>query len=196
MILYFDTETTGLYPGNICQLSYVMHDRAGVRAKNFFFKVDYVESGAFAVHGLSVPLLQKLSNGMDFSCRIDEIEKDFSNADIVVAHNISFDNTFMRTEFERLGRIYCPKAEFCSMKKMTPVCMLPKSRGFGYKYPKLNELCAYFGIDEFEAKETTKDLFGTDSTFHDARFDTTCVYLAMKAGIGRIDALNELEETL
>ena len=38
MIIYFDTETTGLYPGQICQLSYVMQDEGKVVAKNFFSK--------------------------------------------------------------------------------------------------------------------------------------------------------------
>ncbi|MBQ9709781.1 MAG: hypothetical protein IJV67_04100 [Clostridia bacterium] len=53
MILFFDTETTGLMPGRIVQLSYVMQTANEVRAKNFFFAVDYVEPSAQAVHGFS-----------------------------------------------------------------------------------------------------------------------------------------------
>ena len=37
MIIYFDTETTGLSPGGIIQLSYIMQDSNGVVGKNFFF---------------------------------------------------------------------------------------------------------------------------------------------------------------
>ena len=58
MILYFDTETTGVRPGQICQLSYIIQDTSGVSAKNFFFSVDYVEQGASAVHGFSVQKLR------------------------------------------------------------------------------------------------------------------------------------------
>ena len=44
-ILMFDTETTGLRPGQICQLSYIVIDNSTkpykVYGKNFFFSVDY-----------------------------------------------------------------------------------------------------------------------------------------------------------
>ena len=63
MIIYLDTETTGLCPGNICQLSYVLQTEKEVKAKNFYFAVDNVEYGAYSVHGLSPEILYKLSNG-------------------------------------------------------------------------------------------------------------------------------------
>ena len=61
-MLFFDTETTGLNPGNICQLSYIIVDGDNMESNNYFFKVDYVEPGAQRVHGLSVDKLFKLSN--------------------------------------------------------------------------------------------------------------------------------------
>ena len=78
MILYLDTETTGLYPGNICQLSYAMQDKSGVRAKNMFFSVDKVDYGAYLVHGFSVAKLKTLSKGLRFADRFDEINADIS----------------------------------------------------------------------------------------------------------------------
>ena len=48
MIIFFDTETTGLIPGRIIQLSYIMQSETEVRAKNFFFAVEYVEPSAVA----------------------------------------------------------------------------------------------------------------------------------------------------
>ena len=137
MILYFDTETTGLYPGSICQLSYVMQTKNGVSAKNKFFTVAHVDYGAYMVHGFSVEKLLKLSGGKRFSDAFDEINEDFIRADAVVAHNCAFDFSFMRAEYERLGKIFAVKKEFCSMKKSVPVCKLAKTRGAGYKYPKL-----------------------------------------------------------
>ena len=183
MILYFDTETSGLYPGQICQLSYIMQEGEQVKAKNFFFSVDMVEYSAFMVHGFSVDKLLKLSGGRQFFNYFDEIKKDFERADLVVSHNTAFDFMFMRAEFERLGESFTVKNEFCSMKKMTAVCKLARSKGVGYKYPKLSELCAYFDITDREIAITSQKLFGESVNFHDARFDTTAVYLAVNYGM-------------
>ena len=94
MIIFLDTETTGLHPGNICQLSYIMQDDKKVIAKNYFFTVDFVEQSAFMVHGFSVEKLKDLSNGQRFCDHIKEIDEDFSSAKLIVAHNFSFDQSF------------------------------------------------------------------------------------------------------
>lgn len=194
MILYLDTETTGLYPGNICQLSYVMQDKTHVCAKNMFFSVDKVDYGAYLVHGFSAAKLKALSKGLRFADRFDEINDDFLASDVVVSHNTAFDFMFLRAEYERLGKLFNVKKEFCSMKKSVPVCKIPKNRGNGYKYPKLYELCENFGITESDVKEKTEELFRSgEAGFHDARFDTTAVFLAMNEGMKRNDVLSELE---
>lgn len=196
MIIYFDTETTGYFPGNICQLSYVMQSADGVAARNYFFSVDKIDYGAYMVHGFSVEKLRVLSGGKVFRDFADEIERDFNAADIVVAHNSAFDTAFMRAEFERLNKVFSVKKEFCSMKKSLPVCKLPKNRGNGYKYPKLSELCEFFGISEYDVAEKTAELFDVQACFHDARFDTTALFLAMNDGMKRHDALSVLGDYL
>lgn len=197
MILYLDTETTGLYPGNICQLSYAMQDKSGVRAKNMFFSVDKVDYGAYLVHGFSVAKLKTLSKGLRFADRFDEINADISEADAVVSHNTAFDFMFLRAEYERLGKLFTVKKDFCSMKKSVPVCKIRKTRGNGYKYPKLYELCEHFGITEYDVKDKTEELFGEDKAgFHDARFDTTAMFLAMNEGMKRNEVISELEDYL
>ncbi len=196
MILYFDTETSGLYPGQICQLSYVMQNGESAKAKNFFFTVDMVEYSAFMVHGFSIDKLFRLSGGKRFSCFFNEIKSDFENADLVVAHNTQFDFMFMRAEFERLGELFAVKNEFCSMKKMTAVCKLPRSKGIGYKYPKLSELCTYFGISDREIAITSEKLFGKSANFHDARFDTTALYLAVNYGMESEPIMASVKEYL
>lgn len=184
MILYLDTETTGLYPGNICQLSYIMQDKKDIFAKNLFFAVDNVDYGAYCVHGLSVSKLKILSDGKRFSDKIAEIKTDFNKADVVVSHNTAFDFMFLRAEFDRSGEIFSTNKDFCSMKNNVSVCKLPKTRGRGYKYPKLNELCNRFAITDYDVIEKTKQLFGEDiKGFHDARFDTTAVFLAVNEEI-------------
>ena len=183
MVLYFDTETTSLYPGKICQLSYVIQNGREERGKNFFFSVPHVDYGAYIVHGFSVERLKVLSNGKTFKDYIDEIEKDFSSADVIVAHNFSFDSMFLRSEFESENRTFTFKESFCSMKKSTPVCKIPRKGGVGYKYPRLTELTDYFGISPLSIRDKTEKLFLTEVNFHDARFDTVAMYMSVNRGI-------------
>ena len=195
MILYFDTETSGLYPGQICQLSYIMQTKEGFSSKNFFFTVDYVETGALAVHGFSVQKLKSLSNGKKFADFFDEIKKDFENADVIVSHNTSFDFSFMRKEFERLNQVFYIKNEFCSMKKSTPICKFLRKSGVGYKYPKLQELCEFLSISNDDILAFASNSFNSESGFHDARFDTSAVFLAVNKMIEKGN-FKELEEFL
>lgn len=180
MKLYLDTETTGLVPGNICQLSYLMESEEKVIPKNMFFKVDYMPEEAYKIHGFSVDILKELSGGKTFSDRIDEINADFQSADLIIAHNVSFDLSFLREEFSRAGLDLIIKDAFCTMKKTVPVCKIPRAKGAWYKYPKLNELCAFLGINDKEIILKAKNLFGASCSYHDSRFDTMAVYLATK----------------
>ncbi len=195
MIIYLDTETTGLRPGQICQLSYVMQDKTSIRAKNYFFTVDNVEYGAFMVHGFSVDKLRGLSKGKKFFELANEIKNDLEKAELIVAHNSSFDMMFLRAEFERAGALLYIKKEFCSMKNMTPICKI-KGRHAGYKYPKLSEMTAYFKISDYEVGLTTKELFGDLTSFHDARFDTTALFLSMDMAMNSESAFTNLKEYL
>lgn len=190
MTLYLDTETSGLYPGQICQLSYVIQNGERATAKNFFFKVENVEYGAFLVHGLSVEKLKTLSKGKVFSDFADEIYNDISCADLIVAHNVSFDLGFLRKEFERVGKEFPNGNLFCTMKQSVSVCKLPRKSGAGYKYPKLIELCTFLGIEEKDILSAMYSLFGTNAGFHDARFDTVAVYLAFNIGKNKIENFN------
>ncbi len=191
MLLFLDTETTGLYPGNICQLSYVCQSSKGTIAKNMFFKVDYVPKEAEMIHGFSVQKLLRLSNGKTFSDRVEEIEKDFSLADVIIAHNFSFDYSFLREEFLRCGKVFTYSNSFCSMKSTVSVCKLLRKNGVGYKYPKLSELCSFLNISDRDILRKAQEFFGENCSYHDARFDTTAVYLAVTKMMK-----NELESTL
>ena len=195
MIIYFDTETSGLNPGQICQLSYIMQTKKGFSSKNFFFTVDFVEFSAQLVHGFSVQKLKELSNGKRFADFFDEIKKDFESADLIVAHNTSFDFSFMRKEYERLNEVFYIKNEFCSMKKSTPICKLLRKSGVGYKYPKLSELCEFLSINNAEILSFSSKAFNSESGFHDARFDTSAVYLAVNKMMEN-GCFKELEEFL
>lgn len=182
MIIYFDTETTGLVPGRIIQLSYVMRSAEETKGKNFYFCVDYVEPAAQAVHGLGVEMLEKLSGGRTFSDAIDEICDDFEKADLIVGHNVGFDIAFMIAEFNGLDRQFRYKEQFDTMKYSTPILKLPRKNGRGYKYPKLTELCDCIGVFSYDVSRKTMEIFGSDAlTLHNAAYDTTMTFLASLA---------------
>ncbi len=183
MIIYLDTETTGLYPGQICQLAYIIQNGKNVSAKNFFFAVDDMPYGAFLVHGFSKEKLLELSCGKRFCDHVKEIKDDFEKADLIVAHNVNFDFMFLRAEFNVCGLDFVYKREYCTMKNLTPVCKLLRSSGKGYKYPKLVEACNHFGVTDTEIKQDVMRFFGTELDYHDARFDTVALYLIANRGL-------------
>ena len=196
MIIYLDTETTGLYPGQICQLSYIMQSKDSIETRNFFFTVDSMEYSAFMVHGFSVEKLKILSEGKRFEDFIDIIEKDFARADLTISHNTAFDFMFMRSEFERMERVFPIKNDFCSMKKTTSLCKLARSKGVGYKYPKLSELCKFLDIYDFQIKNASEKLFGHEAGYHDARFDTSALFLAVNECMEAYEEFYNLKEFL
>ncbi len=193
MIIFLDTETTGLHPGKICQLSYLLQQAGSVMAKNLFFAVDYVEPSAQAVHGFSVQKLQLLSEGKTFSDRFEEVRNDLAKADLIVTHNVAFDMMFLRAEFERNGQALPNYNTFCSMKNTVDVCKLTRKSG-GYKYPKLSELCTFLGVADMQIAEQCKKLFGQRVGFHDARFDTTALFLAVNCAMGNIDKFENIKK--
>jgi len=82
------------------------------------------------------------------------------------------------------------------MKKTTAVCKLTRTRGVGYKYPKLSELCSFLRILDTEILSESKKLFGAETGYHDARFDTSAVYLAANKCFGRLEEFDGLKELI
>lgn len=193
MILFFDTETTGLMPGRIIQLTYIMADENATTAKNFFFSVEYIEPSASAVNGFTVEKLAELSKGKTFSCDIDEIEDDFKRADLIVAHNANFDLKFLTAEFKYQDRLFKFGEEFDTMKFFTPIMKLPRSSHDGYKYPKLGELCEFFDIYPYDVTKKVLETFGSAGvTSHDARYDTVALKLCFEEGVKKFEKLKEI----
>jgi DNA polymerase-3 subunit epsilon len=182
-MIIFDTETTDTSPGNICQLAYLIVDDKGITPKNHFFKVKKVEPGAENVHGMSVEMLKKLSRGKDFSEQINSIYKDFTSADLLVAHNSGFDMKFLVKEFRRCGKDFDPDNIFCTMKHFTNICKIPKKWGKGNKWPSLQELSEFLSVNPEETKSLVKDLYASDVSAHDARFDIVNTYLCIREGL-------------
>ena len=192
MILFFDTETTGLIPGGIIQLSYIMQSESDVKTKNFFFAVDYIEPSATEVHGYTVEKIYELSGGRTFSEFMEEIYDDFASADLIVAHNSRFDIGFMIAEYYRRERRFRYKEEFDTMRFFTPIMKLERANHKGYKFPKLSELCEFLDIYPYDVTRATMELLSVGVSKHDARYDTTALYLSFNEGAKKFEELREI----
>lgn len=185
-LLIFDTETTSIKPGHICQLSYIVIDASSkpqkTTGKNIFFAVDEMDPSAEAIHGFSLEKLYDLAEGLYFEDRIDEFLEDFAEADFVIGHNVNFDIRFLKHELEPLGIDYEPKHKFDTMHYFINICKIPKANG-DIKNPKLEEVIKFLNITKEQISSKANELFQGSGDYHDARFDTTATYLVIIEGM-------------
>ena len=185
-LLIFDTETTSIKPGHICQLSYITIDASTkpqqTIGKNYFFTVDEMDPAAEAVHGFSLEKLYDLSNGQYIEDLIEEFINDFSEADFVIGHNVNFDVRFLKLELEAMGIDYEPKNMFCTMQYYRDICKILRPSG-DYKNPKLEEVINFLGITKDQISSKADELFQSSGDYHDARFDTAATYLLIIEGL-------------
>ena len=75
---------------------------------------------------------------------IEDILHYINSPDIIIWHNIEYDESMIKLELQRLNRVhdYKPKQTFCTMNESINYCKLPKrnENSPGYKRPKLGEL--------------------------------------------------------
>ena len=193
--VFFDTETTGLRPGQIGQLTYIVEENGEfIKGNNLFFKVDMMEPGAENVHGFSMELLESLSDGKTFVDHIEEIRADFENA-VIIAHNVNFDLKFMNAEFDRLNIPFKYKKTFCTMEYFKDITKIPARNGVGYKNPKLEEVVKYYEIEKENIMVATNRLFECNEvSYHDARYDTTAMYIVCLLSRGRDEVFDLMED--
>ena len=178
-LLFFDTETTSVRPGHICQLSYITVDTSTkpqtTIGKNFFFTVDEMDPAAQEVHGFSLEKLYELSNGLEFLEQIQDFMGDFFDADFVIGHNVQFDVKFLKHEVNSLyeaGMIdstWDPKRTFCTMSYYKNICKIPSPNGNGIKNPKLSETIEYLGITNDAIAKKADELFQGSGNYQDRK---------------------------
>ena len=164
-VLVFDTETTGLpsernasymevhkWP-HIVQLSFALYDLEERKLKGTY---DYIirlpddipiSTESQNVHGITHSLCRR--KGVPIQLALEEFGKCLVTADVIVAHNLSFDKRVILAACRREGVPQYffgegkSKSEFCTMlrTKDIPVVVAKNSRGEEYnKYPTLTEL--------------------------------------------------------
>ncbi|MEQ9071291.1 MAG: 3'-5' exonuclease, partial [Gimesia chilikensis] len=150
MFLFFDTETTGTNRSkdHIVQLAWILagEDYKEIARASHIIKPDgySIPPAATAVHGITTARATR--EGRPLNSVLSEFAKAGAQAKVVVAHNLSFDEAFVRRAYEdEYFRDYplSGKKKVCTMKETTTWCRLPKpSSKPGYKWPKLEELHA------------------------------------------------------
>ncbi|WP_265569568.1 DNA polymerase III subunit epsilon [Sphingomicrobium nitratireducens] len=139
--IVFDTETTGLSPGNdrmveIGCVEMIGRVETGRTYHCYFNPQRAMPSEAEAVHGLSDAFL---ADKALFADKVEEL-LEFIGDSPLVAHNASFDFGFLNYELRTCGR-----TEVC-MTRMVDTLVLARSRHPGAKH-SLDALCTRFGVD-------------------------------------------------
>lgn len=159
MILFFDTETTGLPDFNktpkhesqphIVQLAAILTDDSGdvLESHNVIVKPDgwIIPKEASDIHGIThnVASAIGISELTASSLLLEMIKK----SNLLVAHDLAFDKFLLRTAMLRHKLLADAEDScrrelkcFCTMQATTEICKLPGK--YGYKWPNLQE--AYF----------------------------------------------------
>ena len=173
-IVVFDTETSGLCEGfnTILSLSWQVLDanleKVAEESRFFDWPKDKsrIQEKAIEVNGLTEERLAELGT-CDKREALQEFTEAIDGADLLVAHNGSFDLGFIQAEASEANvAINLNKPMFDTMLRMTDYCHIPRGNG-EWKWPRLNELAACLGIytDDIDWHQSASDLEVTARCF-------------------------------
>lgn len=184
MYLFFDTETTGFVSKNrpyndpkqarCCQLAAILTDRDGAElvVLNSLIKPDGWEIPEMLtkeVHGISTA--DCVARGRPMPEVLGEFSSMLGRAKKCIAHNYDYDHSIMEIEaFNCPSFSWNPPSSFCTMKFTTDLCKIPKARGSGYKWPKLQEIHKFlFGVEFEGAHDALADIKATVRVFFELK---------------------------
>jgi DNA polymerase III subunit epsilon len=182
--IFFDTETTGL-PRNysapitdldnwprLVQLAYLVYDINGnkITSGDFLIKPEgfSIPRQASDVHGVTNEIA--ISKGEPIKSVLLEFNSILSQAKVLVAHNMSYDEKIIGAEFIRLGieTKLDTIQKICTKVSSTNYCALPGYNG--YKWPTLEELHRkLFGTNFANAHNAAADIEVTAKCFWELR---------------------------
>jgi DNA polymerase-3 subunit epsilon len=193
MILFFDTETTGLpkkwkvpvtdldnWP-RLVQLAYLVYDFDGnlihscneiVKPNGFTIPVD-----ASKFHGITTDIANQRGS------KIEEVFELFSihlkRAKVLVAHNMAYDEKIIGAELIRLGleNVIDNKEKICTMESTVDLCKIDGP--YGYKWPKLEELHRFLFNHDFD---------GAHDALADIQATAKCFWELKKTGVVHLPA--------
>jgi len=169
MILFVDTETTGLMnrrePGNLEAQPHIVE--AACVWLDITEKNEPVIYGSFSalvkpegweippeatiVHGITNDMA--LHGGLPIGSVIGCVGGMMKEADLIVAHGAQYDRALLEIEFARMAfpRDYLETPWFCTMLESKDIVKLPPNPGYrDYKWPTLGEAYSFFTGREFQ----------------------------------------------
>ncbi|MBC6401324.1 MAG: DNA polymerase III subunit alpha [Ekhidna sp.] len=182
MYLIFDTETTGL-PHNktapvedldnwprLIQIAWQLHDHSGklLSTGNHIAKPEgfTIPFNAEKVHGISTK--RALEVGEDLSEVLDKFSEDVKKAEVLVGHNIEFDNKIIGAEYLRTKKenLLAEAKNIDTAEDTKEFCQLQGGIGGQLKVPKLIELYEkLFGKGFGDAHDAAYDVNATAKAF-------------------------------
>lgn len=141
-VTVIDFETNGFQGSEVLSFSYAHQDDDGTstpKESRYYYAHGEYNEKAIAVNGLTEERIRWLRGDADYPRHYDEdvefIRSVFAHTDVIVAHNIAFDHSF-------LPALPDPQCQvFCTMKANTK---------YFDKNPKLKEAAEYYGIEVAE----------------------------------------------
>ncbi|GAB4230978.1 MAG: DNA polymerase III subunit alpha [Ekhidna sp.] len=182
MYLIFDTETTGL-PHNktapvedldnwprLVQIAWQLHDHAGklLSTGNHIIKPEgfTIPFNAERIHGISTK--HALEVGEDLSEVLDKFSEDVKRSEVLVGHNIEFDNKIIGAEYLRTEKenLLAEARNIDTAEDTKEFCQLQGGIGGRLKSPKLIELYEkLFGEPFDDAHDAAYDVDATAKAF-------------------------------
>ena len=179
-VLFFDTETTGLprdwkapvtnlsnWP-RLVQLAYLQFDNNGSKISEGDFIIKptgfVIPKESSNIHGITHE--KAMNEGVDLQNVLSNFHALVNNSQTLVAHNMSFDEKIVGSEFLRNGfnNAIPLKPKICTMQSTTNFCKI--AGNYGYKWPKLTELhYKLFGYEFEEAHNAMVDINATAKCF-------------------------------
>lgn len=167
MILFIDTETTGLNEPSMVQYGYILCDdslNCVESGRKYVKPQKKIEESAIKVHGITNEKIKEI--GCTTKVALKHLSKLFMMADLIVGHNVEFDMNVIQNDAHRVKDkefMYQlqTKKFFCTMQESTNLLRIEKENG-SFKYPKLTELYRYlFGHDFADAHDALSDITTT-----------------------------------
>jgi DNA polymerase-3 subunit epsilon len=188
MYLFFDTETTGL-PANykapvsdsknwprLVQVAWLLTDDDAnqIESAEYVIKPDgfTIPQDAAKVHGITTE--KALALGFDLRNILQTLKEKIEFTDVLVAHNMQFDEKILGAEFLRCGfpNSIETKPHICTMRSSTDYCQIVGP--YGYKWPSLQAL---------HRKLFNKPIPGVHTALADTRACAACFFELKKLGV-------------
>ena len=179
MILVFDTETAGV-PRNynapisdldnwprLVQIGWALYSNGLlVGSSEYIIKPEgfTIPERASRIHRITTEIAEL--KGVPLQEVLLKFSESVRIASCIVGHNTFFDRSIVGAEFLRCGmeNVLLEKRDICTMKESTNYCKLPG--GYGYKWPKLQELYrVLFGREMGAAHTALVDVEATATCF-------------------------------